>query len=261
MAVTFFEMADETTLILLLLGAFAVLLFYAYIASVWKVLQRVGLSTSEVGIIVMVTLFFGSLTIPLFPYHGWWVGVSLGGALIPLLLCAYLIWSKRVNIAELLIGIVIVTYISYFVTRPEEGVGIVADLPLAFIPAIAAGLFALSTFWIDIGRAAPLAYASGIIGTIVGADLLHLSAMLAFTAPAGQTVILSIGGANIFDMVYLTGIVAVGVDIVVFWIKKQEAKHGMAAQIAEFYKGAEGLPYAKDVRPAPKLQPGRGGRL
>lgn len=246
---------------LIVATAVAILVFYAYITSIWKVLERVGFSVSEVSVIVLLTLFLGSLTIPLFPYHGWWVGISLGGALIPLILCAYMAWSKRVNLVELAIGIVIVTYISYFVTRPEEGVGIVADIPVAFVPAIAAGLFALSTFWIDIGRAAPLAYASGIIGTILGADLLHLPEMLSFTAPAGETVILSIGGANILDMVYLTGIVAVIVDIVVFWVKKEEARHGMGLVMAEFKRQGEGLPYARDMIPAPKLEPGKRGRL
>jgi hypothetical protein len=139
-------------------------------------------------------------------------------------------------------------------------VGIVADIPVAFVPAVAAGLFALSTFWIDIKKAAPLAYASGILGTLIGADLLHLPEMLSFTAPA-ETVTLSIGGANIFDMVYLTGIVAVGVDIIVFWIKKQEARHGMGLVIAQFQEQARNQPYGRDFAPSPKLETGRKGRL
>ena len=248
-------MANESTYLLVIAAAIAIILFYAYITSIWKILERVGFSVSEVSVIMLITLFLGGIPIPLFPYNGWWVGISIGGALIPLILCAYLAYTKRVNLVELLIGVVIVAYISYFVTRPEAGVGIVADLPLAFMPALAAGLFALSTFWIDIGRAAPLAYSSGIIGTILGADLLHLPEMLSFT------VILSIGGANIFDMVYITGIVAVAVDIVVFWIKKQEARHGMGKVAADLRRQAEGLPYAPDVQPSPKLRPGRRGRL
>jgi len=254
-------MADNSTFLVIIVIALAVLLFYAYITAIWKILQKVGFTVPEVSIIVMITLFFGTITIPIFRYNGWWVGVSIGGALIPLLMCAYLISSRRVSLAELIIGIVIVSYISYFVTRPEQNVGIVADLPIAFAPAIAAGLFSLSTFWIDVSKAAPLAYSSGIIGTIIGADVLHLSAMLNFPAPAGNSVILSIGGANIFDMVYITGIIAVAVDIVVFWIRKQEARHGMAASVGDFYKGAEGQPYAPDFKPSPKLEPGRKGRI
>jgi len=180
---------------------------------------------------------------------------------VPLIICYLLIRSKRVSLPELAIGIVIVTYISYFVTRPEEGVGIVADLPLAFAPALAAGLFSISTFWISIDRAAPLAYASGIIGTIVGADLMHLPEVLAFTPPEEGLVILSIGGANILDMVYITGIVAVGVDIFVFWLKRQQQKRGMWPSIIEFQRGPEGLPVAREPIPEPTLRPGRKGKL
>ncbi len=254
-------MADETTLILLVISALAVLLIYAYVTLIWKVLKKVGFTGSEVGVIVFVTLFLGSITIPIFKYNGWWIGLSIGGAIIPLLLCASLLWSKRVDLAELLMGVVIVSFISYFVTRPEQNVGIVADFPAALAPALAAGLFSLSAFWIDVSKAAPLAYSAGILGTILGADVFHLSAMLSFPAPTGNTSILSIGGANIFDMVYMTGIVAVVVDVIVFWIRKQEAKYGIAKETVEFQKGPGVAPATKEFKPAPTLQPGPKGRL
>ena len=254
-------MADETLFWVLAIAGVTLLFFYVYVTSIAKVLQRIGFSKQEAGTILFATLIFGWVTIPLFPYNGWWVGISLGGALIPLVICGYFIRMKRVNFVELAIGILIVTYISYFIVRAEEGVGIVADIPIAFAPAIAAGLFSLSAFWIDIGQAAPLAYSSGIIGTILGADVLHLNQVLSFTPPQDGIALLSIGGANIYDMVYITGFVAVAVDIVAFWIRKQEAKHGMGAAIAEFQRGAQGLPYAKDLQMAPKLEPGRRGRL
>lgn len=260
-AVTDAEMADDNIYLILAIAGLTLLFFYLYVTSIAKVLQRIGFSKEEAGSILLVTLLFGWITIPLLPYNGWWVGISVGGALIPLIICAYFIRAKRVNLAELAIGILIVTYISYFITRAEEGVGIVADIPIAFAPAIAAGLFSLSAFWIDIGQAAPLAYSSGIIGTILGADIMHLEEILSFAPPTEGFPLLSIGGANIYDMVYITGIVAVAVDLVAFWIRKQEAKHGMGAAIAEFQRGAQGLPYARDFEPAPKLEPGRKGRL
>ena len=72
---------------------------------------------------------------------------------------------------------------------------------------------------------------------------------------------LSIGGANIFDMVYLSGIVAVGVDIVVFWILQQEKKLGFGRVLTEWERGANGLPYAHDFRAEPTLRPGKKGRI
>ncbi len=50
----------------------------------------------------------------------------------------------------------------------------------------------------------PLAYISGSLGTLIGADLLNLDKLQGLGAP-----IASIGGAGTFDGIFLTGIVAV----------------------------------------------------
>jgi len=253
-------------LIALIVLALVIVFFYLYVTSIEKVLEQIGFTRSVAGTILFVTLFLGWLTIPLFPYHGWWVGISLGGALIPIAVCVYLLRSHRADLAEALMGTTIVAIVTYFVTRAEQDVGIVSDVPWAFLPAMAAGFYSLSTFWADIRKAAPLAYFSGVLGTLIGADVFHLGEILSFPAPS-ETVILSIGGANIFDMVYLTGIVAVLVDLVVFWVQREERKYGFGRMISDFEKGGEGLPYAGDFKPAPevrmepKLEPGRRGKL
>jgi uncharacterized membrane protein len=53
-------------------------------------------------------------------------------------------------------------------------------------------------------HAAPLAYISGSLGTLIGADLLNLDKVQGLGAP-----IASIGGAGTFDGIFLTGIMAV----------------------------------------------------
>jgi len=254
------DMAEVDDYLILLAIGLGLLFFFLYVSSIEKVYVRIGFTREEAGTILLLTLFLGWIAIPLFPYNDWWVGISIGGGLIPIVMCYLLLRSRRVGLAEGAIGITVVAYITYFVTRPEEGVGIVADIPIAFAPALAAGLYGISTFWIDIDKAAPLAYFSGVMGTLVGADVFHLSEVLSFTPPE-EGAGLVIGGANIFDMVYITGIVAVAVDIFVFWVKKQQSKHGFGAVVSEFRRGAEGLPYAKETQPAPKLQPSRKGRL
>jgi len=52
--------------------------------------------------------------------------------------------------------------------------------------------------------AAPLAYAGGSMGTMIGADLLNLDKVQGLGAP-----VVSIGGAGTFDGIFLTGILAV----------------------------------------------------
>jgi uncharacterized membrane protein len=62
-------------------------------------------------------------------------------------------------------------------------------------------LVALMVSW---RQAAPLAYISGCLGTLIGADLLNLPAIGRLGAPVA-----SIGGAGTFDGVFLTGVAAV----------------------------------------------------
>ena len=255
------EMAALPELIVILGILGAVLLFiYLYVASIRKVLLTVGFTESEASAILFATLFLGWVTVPIFPYEGWWVGLSVGGAIIPILICASFLKNRRVEIGEAMIGITIVAYITYSVTRAEEGVGIVAEVPIAFAPALAAGLYSVSVFWMDIRRAAPLAYVSGVLGTLIGADVFRLWEMIAFDAPEGEFALLSIGGANIFDMVYLTGIVAVALAIVVLWVKSKRDKIGFGVVVSEFEGRGKNLPYASTVEPSRTVQV-RKGRL
>lgn len=245
---------------MVILGVLGALLFfiYAYISSIRKVLVAVGFTEAEASAILILTMMLGWLTVPVFPYHGWWVGLSVGGAIIPIALCAIFLKSGRATVGESFIGITIVAYITYMITRAEEGVGIVADVPLAFAPALAAGLYSVSVFWMDKRKAAPLAYVSGVLGTIVGADVFRLGEMLSYDAPEDGFAVLSIGGANIFDLVYLTGIVAVGVAMFVLWLKVKHDRAALGVAASEF----ESLPgvysYAKDFEPTPSIASKRG---
>ena len=239
---------------------FVLLLVYLYVASIRKVLATLGFTEGEASAILAGTLFLGWLTIPIFPYGGWWVGLSVGGAIIPIAICVNFLLRRRVGVGEAFIGITIVAYITYTVTRAEEGVGIVADVPLAFAPALAAGLFALSVVWMDVRNAARLAYVSGVLGTLIGADVFRLWEMLSFQAPEGEFSVLSIGGANIFDMVYLTGVVAVGLAVLVLWVKTKRDRIGFGTVVSEFERGAAEAPRAREFQPARKIAV-RKGRL
>lgn len=253
---------SDAALIVLFLTGLSLLIVYAYVASIERVLEKIGFTKGEAGAILTLTLFFGWITIPIFPYNGWWVGLSLGGCIIPVVVCGILLKSRRVGIAEGLIGLVIVAVVTYFLTRAEEGVGIVADVPWAFAPAVAAGLYSVSAFWIDIRKAAPLAYFSGVTGTLVGADVFHLQEILSYAPPEdGGFALLSVGGANVFDMVYLTGIIAVLVGILIFWAERQKKKRGFERVVAAWEKDLESVPQAKAPEPAATLRPDRKGRL
>jgi uncharacterized membrane protein len=70
-----------------------------------------------------------------------------------------------------------------------------------FVPPVSAAAVALL---LSRRQAAPLAYISGSLGTLIGADLLNLDKLQGLGAPVA-----SIGGAGTFDGIFLTGILAV----------------------------------------------------
>src|SRR5216684_3367304 len=114
------------------------------------------------------------------------VAVNVGGAIVPAM-----------------IATVIVALVVHRSARPVRGLGIATPM---FIPPIVA---VLTTWLLAAIIGGPqhndaIAYVGGVMGTLIGADLLNLNKLGDLGAPVA-----SIGGAGTFDGVFLTGIVAV----------------------------------------------------
>ena len=125
------------------------------------------------------------------------IAVNLGGAIIPTFLSIYLLVKNRLYRPALL-GVVIMTVCVHLMAEPVKGVGI--GVPTYIPPLIAAVVGLL----LSRRRAPPLAYISGSMGTLIGADLLNLGKVQGLGAP-----VVSIGGAGTFDGIFLTGILSV----------------------------------------------------
>jgi uncharacterized membrane protein len=125
------------------------------------------------------------------------LAVNLGGAVIPIVLSAYLIVRNGLG-WQAVVGIAVVSGAVHRAARPIPGVGIVVP---TFLPPAAA---AITAWMIGADATAALAYVSGTLGTLIGADLLNLHRVRQLDAP-----VLSIGGAGTFDAIFVTGILAV----------------------------------------------------
>ena len=125
------------------------------------------------------------------------IAVNLGGAVIPAFLSLYLLVKNRLYVRGL-IGVVAVTLIVHSLAYPVKGLGIAEPI---FIPPAAATIVAII---LSTESAPALAYISGSLGTLIGADILNLGAIRGLGAPVA-----SIGGAGTFDGIFLTGILAV----------------------------------------------------
>ena len=65
-------------------------------------------------------------------------------------------------------------------------------------------------------------YKRQVIGVLVGADVLRLMELL--SDKPQQFAVVAIGGASVFDMVFLTGILAVIIDSVLMFGQKRREK-------------------------------------
>lgn len=186
--------------------------------------ERLGLSASSGYLLLFASLFGSAVNLPAFTiearpprediipsqFRGLLrmsqqvftgrtvIAVNVGGCLIPLFFSLYLLQAHPVPILHVLLGITGVATISYLASRPVPGIGI--GIPI-FVAPIAAALLAVL---MNPEHSAPLAYLSGTLGVIVGADLLRLRDIGDMGLPMA-----SIGGAGTFDGIFITGIVAV----------------------------------------------------
>jgi len=182
------------------------LLFYLLYIVLVTAFEEVGFNGLEAGLIVFSCIIFGSINIQLFSYERWIIAINVGGALLPILISLYLMLSRKV-FGKSLVGMIIVAYFAYEVTYASPA-GIVSEFPYWLIPPFVASLYSVAVSLKNKKKAASIAYSSGTLGVLIGADLLHLNEILQM--PKGG--VASIGGAAILDMVFLTGIIAVLID-------------------------------------------------
>ncbi|MCD6231956.1 DUF1614 domain-containing protein [Candidatus Aerophobetes bacterium] len=194
-------------LFLLLLPFLFILL---QIGIVGAAFQKLGLSPKIVLFLLLFSLLGSMVNIPIarrsiygewsFPFspglaHEQIIAINLGGAIIPILLCIYLF--PKAPFLPTLISTLIMIGIAKLLAKPVPGVGI--TLP-ALIPPFIVAILALT---LARKNPVPVAYISGVLGTLIGADLLNLHKL--------ETIgihMLSIGGAGIYDGIYLVGILS-----------------------------------------------------
>jgi len=132
------------------------------------------------------------------------IAVNLGGCIVPVAICVYLFAMVPQALAGFLAATVMVTVICHSLARPVPGFGI--SIPV-LIPPLSAGISAYIVtrmLGLPIHQAAGIAYVSGVLGVLIGADLLNLARIRSLGAP-----MVSIGGAGTFDGIFLTGILSV----------------------------------------------------
>jgi uncharacterized membrane protein len=182
----------------------ALLALFACLIGSYVNIPLYNVSSGAAATALMISNFGVVYRIPVeYAGPGTTVAINVGGAVVPILIAAYALWKNPGALLPSVIGVVAVAFVTHHLAHPIRGVGI--TLPL-FVPPLAAALIAIFLGWFMSAPAGlhVIAYVSGVLGTLIGADLTNLAKVANLGAPVA-----SIGGAGTFDGVFLTGIVAV----------------------------------------------------
>jgi uncharacterized membrane protein len=215
----------------LLLGLFLVFVFVFFSGAVLVAFQRLGLPP-DVAVTMFVLALLGSfVNIPIaeerayepvvklrevsffgflypVPYFEWaerkiTVSINVGGALVPISIAIYelartILLGQYALFLNTLIAVLIASLICNAVSIPVRGVGIA-------MPSLVPPIVAVLLGWLlGDGNPTLVAYVSGTLGALIGADIMNWKKLKYLGAP-----MVSIGGAGTFDGVFLAGVIAV----------------------------------------------------
>ncbi len=230
-------------LMLALFAALAILTIFIQIGLIRYVYARLGIRPATAMFLLLASLLGSYVNIPIahlpdevrvvnryvdifgveyvLPTEVEWPGtivaINLGGAVIPILLSIYLLFKNEAWVPAI-IATAAVTAVCHALAKPVPGAGIVIPI---FIPPIVACAVSCLVAW----RHAPaVAYISGSLGTLIGADILNLSTLRSLGTP-----IASIGGAGTFDGIFVTGIFAVVLASLIGALVSRRSAAGPAA--------------------------------
>jgi len=223
---------------LLMFVLFIILIVFLFafiqIGAISVAFAKLGLSSGQVFLLLVGSLLGSAVNIPIYrrplpirpddgflemDFHGIWrhyrkfsarpigqateqvIAINFGGGVIPCFLSLYFLFQIGPSLGMAL-AFGVVTMAVYKMARPVPGLGI-------GIPFLIPPLLTVLATWVlaPQGQEAQVAYVAGSLGTLFGADILHLmrdKSINRLHAP-----MLSIGGAGTFDGIFLTGILAV----------------------------------------------------
>ena len=130
------------------------------------------------------------------------ISANVGGAIIPVCVSLYLLIQFPSMIFPVLIGTAICVLISYKFSTAVPGLGIA--MPVFLAPLASAIVAVVLALIFPHAIRTVIAYVSGVLGVLIGADLLNFNKIKSLGTPNA-----SIGGAGTFDGIFLTGILAV----------------------------------------------------
>lgn len=193
--------AESPGAFVLLVVAGAALVFFLA-----RGLQRVGFTLFET-ILLGAAPLVAAVDADLFAMERGMLAVNVAGFVIPFLITAKVLVERRAPLLQTLACTIVVAVVAFVASYPVPGRGVLLHYQA---PAIAACAVTLAVVRTRFDRAGPVAFASGSMGVVIGADVAHLGELLA-SGPVSRVVV---GGAGVLDGIFLVGIL--GLFLVAF---------------------------------------------
>jgi len=220
-------------IILILLGPFLIYFFFFTALSIGTAL---GISLIELFLLFTAIMLGSAINIPIREYSNpanqylereisffgitftmpvtsqkTVVCVNVGGAVIPAGVSLYFIISSLITysyarsefILTALVTLAVVILVSNRFAKVVENVGI--TLPMFLPPTVTVLTSLIVSYMLNcpldlLGR---IAFSTGVLGVLIGADILNLKKIRKIGAP-----MISIGGAGSFDGIFITGVIS-----------------------------------------------------
>lgn len=128
------------------------------------------------------------------------LGVNLGGAIVPLFFLLYFYLHQPFLILHLLLLTAAVVAFVFPLTRTDKKHGLIIYLFGAVAVAATGSVMLAEQSYLT------LAYASAVLGTLIGGDLLHLTDIRKLMQTSQRSVF--IGGGGVMDAIFLSGLLA-----------------------------------------------------
>lgn len=168
------------------------------VALVARGFQRIGLTLFETALLGVSPLLT-TLDTDLFRLEGALLAVNVAGFLVPFLISAKVVLEGRAPLVGTIVATGVVGAVAFVASYPVPGRGVLLHYQA---PALAACAVALVVARSRFDQAGPVAFTSGAMGVILGADVLHLGALL----DAGPVDRVVLGGAGVLDGIFLVAL-------------------------------------------------------
>lgn len=211
-------------------------------------LQRVGFTLFETFLLGTAPLVT-TLNADLFHMDRAMIAVNVAGFVVPFLITAKVLLERRAPLLHTAVCTVVVAVVAFVASYPVAGRGVLLHYQA---PALAACAVTFAAVRTRFDLAGPVAFASGSMGVILGADVAHIGALL----DAGPVTRVVVGGAGVLDGIFLVGIIGLFLVALLAGVWTAVGSHARHIAARETARRSATPPDLVPMRAAPDVRRG-----